>query len=284
MPIDRQFVINRQGKDFVLYAGLLDAAHAAGLVSIETHLAQIPGPENGHVAICTATVRLVDANGTTRSFTGIGDADSGNVNRMVANALIRMGETRAKARALRDALNVTAELLDELADASTQIDVPDQPDRPRPKATTPAAATQTPSAAPSPSASVPAAATASAPAPNAVQPHPLNQPPATIRSATTARAQQAQDDELLSLALGYRARPDPGSEAQLRKHLTHLIRAAELNGLPLHLSHEPADLTPAVLGPTILEIETRMKAQLHDRAPGTIQPAVPPKARPAAGG
>ena len=93
----REFVINRNGKDYVLYAGLLDQAHQQGLKEIKTQLLQAPSSENGQIAICLAEVTT--ERGT---FTGIGDADPGNVSRMMVTALIRMAETRAKARALRD--------------------------------------------------------------------------------------------------------------------------------------------------------------------------------------
>ncbi len=109
----REFVISRHGKDYVLYAGLLDVAHQQGLRSIKTQLLQVPAPENGQVAICLAEVTT--EKGT---FTGIGDAEAGNVNRMMANALIRMAETRAKARALRDAVNANVVPFDELDDGA----------------------------------------------------------------------------------------------------------------------------------------------------------------------
>jgi len=109
----REFVINRHGKDYVLYAGLLDQAHQQGLCAVKTQLLQVPGPENGHVAICLAEVTT--EKGT---FTGIGDADPSNVNRVMANALIRMAETRAKARALRDAVNVGLVALEELGEGA----------------------------------------------------------------------------------------------------------------------------------------------------------------------
>ena len=106
-----EYMIERQGKRFVLYAGLLEEAHARGLRSIETELLQIPGTENGEVAIARAVVRTEDGK-----FTGIGDASPQNVGRMIAPHIIRMAETRAKARALRDAINVGVASIEELGD------------------------------------------------------------------------------------------------------------------------------------------------------------------------
>src|SRR4029450_11708474 len=103
MSIKGEYRIDRSGKAYVLYAGLLDAAHGAGLRRIETELVQAPGPQNGHVAICSARVTLVDGEGVERTFTGIGDADTSNVNKQMTNVLIRMAETRAKARGPRGA-------------------------------------------------------------------------------------------------------------------------------------------------------------------------------------
>jgi len=102
-------MIERQGKRFVLYAGLLEEAHSRGLRSIETDLLQVPGPGNGEVAIVKAVVRTEDGK-----FTGIGDASPENVNRTIAPHVIRMAETRAKARALRDAINVGVTAFEEL--------------------------------------------------------------------------------------------------------------------------------------------------------------------------
>lgn len=104
-------MIERQGRRFVLYAGLLDEAHARGLRSIETELLQAPSPENGEVAIVRAVVRTEEGK-----FSGIGDASPENVNRSIAPHLIRMAETRAKARALRDAINVGVTAYEELGD------------------------------------------------------------------------------------------------------------------------------------------------------------------------
>jgi hypothetical protein len=91
-----EYMIERQGKRFVLYAGLLEEAHSRGLRSIETELLQVPAKENGEVAIVKAVIRTEEGK-----FGGIGDASPQNVNRAIAPHLIRMAETRAKARALR---------------------------------------------------------------------------------------------------------------------------------------------------------------------------------------
>src|SRR3712207_7608708 len=78
---------------FRSYAGLLEEAHSRGLRSIETELLQVPSAENGDVAIVRAVVRMEEGK-----FSGIGDAGPQNVGRMIAPHLIRMAETRAKAR------------------------------------------------------------------------------------------------------------------------------------------------------------------------------------------
>jgi hypothetical protein len=112
-----EFMITRQGKQYVLFAGLLDEAHNRGLRGIDTELLQVPTPENGNVAVVKATVEMEGSNeGQGRTFSGIGDASPENVGRNIVPHIIRMAETRAKARALRDAVNVGATALEELSD------------------------------------------------------------------------------------------------------------------------------------------------------------------------
>ena len=107
----RAFLVERNGRTLALYAGLLDEAHQQGLKSIRTQLVQAPAAENGNVAICHAEVQTERG-----SFSGIGDASADNVPRAMVPHLIRMAETRAKARALRDSINVGAVAVEETAD------------------------------------------------------------------------------------------------------------------------------------------------------------------------
>jgi len=107
----RKWVIQRDGKDYIQYAGLLDLLHqeSGGDFTITTWLEQAPTAENGMLAIVRASVTM----GTTTAA-GIGDASPGSVNRMMAPHLVRMAETRAKGRCLRDLLNIPMVTTEEL--------------------------------------------------------------------------------------------------------------------------------------------------------------------------
>lgn len=115
-PLDAEwkhrFVVQRDGRDYVLYAGLLDLGHRDGLREITTTLVQLPTDSNGMMAIVQATVTT--ERGT---YQGLGDANPTNVTRLMVPHLIRMAETRAKARALRDAVNVGVTSFEELGDS-----------------------------------------------------------------------------------------------------------------------------------------------------------------------
>src|SRR5882762_10545168 len=96
-------------KEVVLYAGLLSQAHEEGLARVRTSILQIPTEENGRLAIIKAEVET-----SKGLFEAIGDACPENVDEFLAPHLIRVAETRAKARALRDAVNIGVVSFEEL--------------------------------------------------------------------------------------------------------------------------------------------------------------------------
>lgn len=140
--VDPKFVRPGRGRDakpVILYAGLLDTAHDAGLQSITTELLHLD--LQNRTAVCRATVTMLE-DGVARVYQGIGDASPENSGPIAKDAWIRMAETRAKSRALRDAINV--------GDSEIEGDVEDDgpPARPAPR---PAPAPVRPSApAPTP--------------------------------------------------------------------------------------------------------------------------------------
>jgi hypothetical protein len=98
-------------KEVVTYAGVLALAHEDGLKAIRTKLVQIPAKENEQTAIVTAVVYT-----NKGVFSGIGDANPANVNSRIRPHIIRMAETRAKARALKDSQNIGIVSLEELGE------------------------------------------------------------------------------------------------------------------------------------------------------------------------
>jgi hypothetical protein len=110
--LDDRFITNIKGKDFVVYAGVLDLATQMGLLKLEVELLQFPTKENGNEAIC----RAVAGSKTGEVFSDIGDANPKNCSSKVVKHLIRMASTRAKGRALRDMCNIGIACLEELAD------------------------------------------------------------------------------------------------------------------------------------------------------------------------
>ena len=123
-----------KGKDFVTYAGALSKAHEKGLASINTEVLNIEKTDftKGPV-IVKATVILTEVTrkdkdgdiGVQRQFTGLGDATAkdpkDSKNDDISGCLVRLAETRAKARALKDAVNIGMCSLEEL-DSHEKVD------------------------------------------------------------------------------------------------------------------------------------------------------------------
>jgi hypothetical protein len=112
MAIDRRHIVTLRGKDFPMWAGVLDAATEAGLKSLVTTIVQIPGPENGHLAVVMARAEFADG----RVFEDVGDASPQSTSPALAPAVLRLASTRAKGRVLRDSLNVGETMYEELPD------------------------------------------------------------------------------------------------------------------------------------------------------------------------
>jgi predicted nucleic acid-binding Zn finger protein len=108
--LKEEFITDIKGKQFVLYAGVLDLATQKGLLKLEVELIQYPTKENGREAICRAVAE--GKNGEV--FSDIGDANPNNCTEKIVKHLIRMASTRAKGRALRDMCNISIACLEEL--------------------------------------------------------------------------------------------------------------------------------------------------------------------------
>jgi hypothetical protein len=108
-----------QGKSTIevyKYRDALNFAHSVGLLSIKSELIpQLCDIDTG-VFVARAVASFADGS----EFTGIGDANPGNVNSIIAKHLPRMAETRAKARALGDALNLDSNFSDEFGGDDTE--------------------------------------------------------------------------------------------------------------------------------------------------------------------
>lgn len=108
--MDPKYITKIQGREHVTYDGLLDEAHKKGLVSIQVDVIQKPLEENNWTTICSASASFTSG----LLFQEIGDANPKNTNARIAAHSIRMAATRAKARALRDALNIKGAAAEEL--------------------------------------------------------------------------------------------------------------------------------------------------------------------------
>ena len=81
-------------------------AHAHGLTSLSAHFISV----NNDVALAEATAEFSDG----RTFKECADATPGNVGPTVRAHFPRIALTRAKARCLRDALNISVCSVEEL--------------------------------------------------------------------------------------------------------------------------------------------------------------------------
>lgn len=104
--IPPQYVQFIHGKPFVRYAGLLAMAHEQGLQRLEATFCSV----TESLATAQATAIFLDG----RLFTESADATPDNVHFGIRPHFARLALTRAKARALRDALNIGMCAVEEL--------------------------------------------------------------------------------------------------------------------------------------------------------------------------
>jgi hypothetical protein len=104
--IPPQYIQLIHGKPFVRYAGLLTMAHERGLQKLEATFVSVTKV----LAVAQATATFQDG----RCFIESGDATPENVHFGVRPHFARLALTRAKARALRDALNIGMCAVEEL--------------------------------------------------------------------------------------------------------------------------------------------------------------------------
>ena len=222
-----EFLITRQGKQYVLFAGLLDEAHSRGLRGIDTDLLQVPDESNGNVAIVKAIAEMEDG----RRFSGLGDASPENVGRNIVPHVIRMAETRAKARALRDAVNVGATALEELSEGDDAP--PAAPPRRDEDSSRGSSGSAGGSARPTAirggrqqEVAQDASPAAERDAPNGQAEKPAGRAPAKRGSGSGAKARKSQVDLLKTLAVEWRGENGVERlEGRLGKPLADLTRA-----------------------------------------------------------
>ena len=114
-------IIKLQGKEYTTHQGLLYVAHQQGIISITTEM--ISWDPDRRQAVFKST-----AIGERGTFTGWGDADPTNVGKMIANACIRMAETRSISRSLRLYLGIGMTAYDELPGREQEEPAPPRTD------------------------------------------------------------------------------------------------------------------------------------------------------------
>jgi hypothetical protein len=110
---------------FIRYRGLLALAHARGIKSLVAKFISVT-PD-----MALAEAHLVLSDGS--EFSEVADATPSNVNPMIRPHFPRMAATRAKARAIRDALDIGIASVEELAELTDEYDSESPPQKPTTK-------------------------------------------------------------------------------------------------------------------------------------------------------
>lgn len=117
-------IMNFRGNEYITYKGLLDIAHEKGLQKMDTKIEHIDFKT--HTAVVKGTVYMRSGE----EYSAMGDASPENVsNASIQPHFLRMAETRALARALRQATNVGMTSLEEL-EIGKPAELPDHKEAP----------------------------------------------------------------------------------------------------------------------------------------------------------
>lgn len=106
-------IIERQGKDFITYRGLLWYSGQIGTL-IELHTELIEKDWEAGRFVMKATAALKTQHGDILTRTSYGDATVHNTSKMILPHALRMAGTRAKARALRDICSIGLTAIEEI--------------------------------------------------------------------------------------------------------------------------------------------------------------------------
>ena len=104
--VPAQYITYLHGKPFVRYTGLLALAHERGLVSLKTRFISA----TSELALAEAEAPFADG----KTYSECADSTPQNVLQHIRPHFPRMALTRAKARVLRDALNIGIAALEEV--------------------------------------------------------------------------------------------------------------------------------------------------------------------------
>lgn len=111
------WILNKQGKDFITYAGLLYIAHRTGLTSVMSSPVH-EDYEKGRFCFRATVTGTKQINGEfiKVTFTDEGDASLKNTGKLIQPHVRRMASTRAIVRALRLYTGIGLASFEELGD------------------------------------------------------------------------------------------------------------------------------------------------------------------------
>jgi hypothetical protein len=119
-------IIRLQGKEYILFPGLVALAKDQGMVGMQTAKLQDPTEENNKRCVFEATASFLAydrdgelvtdgaGNPLIATYTCQGDASPADVSRGILPHMLRMAETRAMARALRVGTGLAITAFEEL--------------------------------------------------------------------------------------------------------------------------------------------------------------------------